>query len=114
MSKYVEIIISGVYIALSVVMFIITWISTIKSKNKTEKEELTNKTISEIQDLALDLIEQAEQFKNYTGEEKLNWTITRLKQVNQTLYNEDDLIRLVNKLVETTKKVNVSTGKKTS
>lgn len=113
MEKYVEIIISGIYILLSVVMFIITWVNAIRSKNKATKEELTNKTISEIQDLAIDLIKEAETFKNYTGEEKLNWTITRLKQINQTLYNEDELIALVNKLVETTKKVNVSTGKKT-
>lgn len=113
MQKYVEIIIWGFYILVSVVMLIISWIYTIKSRNKEAQKELTNKTISEIQDLALDLIQQAEQFKNYTGEEKLNWTITRLKQINQNLYNEDELIELVNKLVETTKKVNAPNEKKT-
>lgn len=113
MEKYVEIIISGVYILLSVIMFVITWINAIKSKNKATKEELLNKTISEVNETALKLIQEAEQFKNYTGEEKLNWTVTRLKQLNQTLYNEEELIGIVNKLVEATKNVNVSTGKKT-
>ena len=113
MDKYVEIIISGIYILLSVVMFIITWVNAIKSKNKATKEDFINKTISEVNETALQLIQEAEKFNNYTGEEKLNWTITRLKQVNQTLYNEEELIGLVNKLVEATKNVNASKGKKT-
>lgn len=93
-------------------MFIITWITTIKKKNKEKTEELTNQTLEQIQNTAIALIEDAEEFENYTGEEKLNWVVTRLKNLNQSIYNDDELVELVNKLVDVTRNVNVSSSKK--
>lgn len=104
--KILTLVIGGTYVILTVILYITQWINAIKTKNKEKQAALINATQSQITDTALQLIQEAEKFKNYTGTEKLNYVITRLKQVNQTLYNEDDLIELVNKLVETTKNVN--------
>lgn len=104
--KILTLVIGGSYVILTVILYITQWINAIKTKNKEKQAALINATQSQITDTALQLIQEAEKFKNYTGTEKLNYVITRLKQVNQTLYNEDDLIELVNKLVETTKNVN--------
>lgn len=109
--KILTIVIGGAYVILTVVLYITNWINAIKSKNKEKQAALINATQSQITDSALQLIEDAEKFKNYTGEEKLNYVITRLKQINQTLYDESGLIELVNKLVETTKNVNSKGGK---
>lgn len=107
--KILTIAIGGAYVILTIVLYITNWINAIKSKNKEKQAALINATQSQITDSALQLIEDAEKFKNYTGEEKLNYVITRLKQINQTLYDEAGLIELVNKLVETTKNVNSKT-----
>lgn len=115
MENYVRIIYMIVllgYIALTIIMAIITWIKTLKSKNQEKIEALKNKTQEEFTNLALDYIQQAEEFKNYTGEEKLNWVVTRLKPFNQTLYDDNELIAFINKLVEVTKNVNNKGGKK--
>lgn len=111
MGKYVDIIVSGVYILLSFIMFIATWINAKRTSDKAKKEELMNKTQEEISNLAIEYIKEAETFKNYTGAEKLNWVKTRLMQANQNIYGEDDLTALVNKLVAMTKNVNVDQKK---
>lgn len=115
METYVQIIymiVLSVYIAFSIIMAFITWMKTLKSKNAEKIEALKNKTQEELTNLAMTLIEDAEKFKNYTGEEKLNYVVTRLKQVNQNLYDENGLIDFVNKLVDVTKKVNVQIQQK--
>lgn len=105
-ANIVEYTVAGVYVLVSAIALIVSWVQSIKDKNKARQKELANKTAQEIDATARDLIETAETFKNYTGVEKLNWVITRLKQLNQNLYGEDELISLVNSIVKTTKNVN--------
>lgn len=102
----VEYIMLGLYIAISFIAWVVTIIDTIKEKKKAKAEALLNQTAQEVDAAARNLIEEAETFTNYTGTEKLNWVVTRLKQLNQKLYGEAELISLVNQIVSTTKKVN--------
>lgn len=106
MDIYVDLAIKCAYILVSFVVFIIALIQAIKSKNKARKQEILNATEQEIQSTALELIQKAEEFKNYSGEEKLNFVLTRMKKLNQTLYGEAELTTLINNLVAMSKNVN--------
>lgn len=111
MENYVQIIymaLAAAYIAFTIIMAIITWVQTLRSKNAQKIEELKNKTFQEFELLARGYIEEADQFKNYTPDEKLNYVITRLQKVNQNLYDDNALVKFVNGLVDFTNNVNVN------
>lgn len=111
MENYVQIIymlVCASYIALTIIMAIVTWVRTLKRNNAEEIEKLKNKTREEFEELARGFIEEAEQFKNYSKEEKLNYVVTRLKPLNQNFYDDNGLIQFVNGLVDFTNKVNVN------
>lgn len=111
MEKYVTIVIGSLYIIFTIIMYIQTWITAIKNKNKAKQEELLNASKEEIYNNCMTLVKDAEKFKNYTGEEKFNWVLTRLQQLNQKIYSEVELSDLINKIVDTTKNVNNKEGK---
>lgn len=111
MENYVQIIYmacAAAYIAFTIIMAVVTWVQTLKSKNAQKIEELKNKTFEELETMARGFIEEAEQFKNYDKTEKLNYVVTRLKQVNQNLYDDNGLVTFVNGLVDFTNNVNVN------
>lgn len=106
MDIYVDIAIKCAYILVSLIAFVVMLIQTNKNKNEAKKQAILNATEQEIQNTALELIQKAEEFKNYSGEEKLNFVLTRMKALNQTLYGETELTALINKLVAMSKNVN--------
>ena len=107
MEKYVEIITGGIYIVASLCFLIYSFYRTKKAKNAEEAERLKGETVTMIQNTAMELIQKAEEFKNYTGEEKFNYVLTRLKQLNQNLYGESELGEIINELVKMSNNVNV-------
>lgn len=111
MEKYVTIAIGSLYIIFTIIMYIDTWVTAKKNKNKAKQEELLNASKEEIYNTCMTLVQDAEKFKNYTGEEKFNWVLTRLQQLNQKIYGEVELGGLINKIVDTTKNVNNKEGK---
>lgn len=83
---------------------VVALISKIKEK-KTLNENVTTGTLY---NEAQNLIEEAEKFANYSGEEKFNYVLTRLEKK----YGRDDVdteyfTLIINDLVALTKKVNV-------
>lgn len=84
-----------------------------KIKAKKQKDE--NVTIGFIYNETEALIEEAEKFVNYSGEEKFNYVLTRLEKK----YGEDEsdteyFTMIINDLVALTNKVNVSKKNKVS
>lgn len=84
-----------------------------KIKAKKQKDE--NVTIGFIYNETEALIEEAEKFVNYSGEEKFNYVLTRLEKK----YGEDEsdteyFSMIINDLVALTNKVNVSKKNKVS
>lgn len=90
-----------------IIRFVALYIKA-KKVSKTEENQVKEaKTVEEFEKLAMEFIVEAENFKDYSGEERLNYAVTRLLQVNQNLYGESQIIELVNRLVDLTNKVNV-------
>lgn len=107
MEKYVEIATGAIYIIASICFLIFSFYKAMKTKKQEEIERLKGETASMVRSTAMELIQKAEEFKNYTGEEKFNFVLTRLKQLNQNLYGETELGEIINQLVEMSNNVNV-------
>lgn len=97
-------IIFAVYIVVYVISLLATLIPTIKSKNYTQ-------AINDAIIGAKKFIEEAEQFKNYTGEEKFNYVLTRLKLETENKFSDETLATIIENLIDLTN--NVNTSKKT-
>lgn len=106
--RYVEISLAVVYVVASVFSLIVSWLRAKRANNIAEQEKIkaTIKTAAE------QFIKDAEQFKNYAGEEKLQYVVTRLKGINQSVYSDDELVALINELVKLTNDVNTAETKK--
>lgn len=107
MEKYVEIITGAIYIIASICFLVFSFYKSIKNKKQEEVERLKSETASIVRSTAMELIQKAEEFKNYSGEEKFNYVLTRLKQLNQNLYGETELGEIINQLVEMSNNVNI-------
>ena len=107
MEKYVEIATGAIYILASICFLVFSFYKALKAKKQEEVERLKGETASLVRSTAMELIQKAEEFKNYTGEEKFNFVLTRLKQLNQNLYGETELGNIINELVEMSNNVNV-------
>ena len=107
MEKYVEIITGAIYIVASICFLIFSFYKAIKAKKQQELEKLKSDTATLVKNTAMELIQKAEEFKNYTGEEKFNFVLTRLKQLNQNLYGETELGEIINELVKMSNNVNI-------
>ena len=107
MEKNVEMIISICYILATFAFLVYNFWRAKKAGKQTEAERIKNETEQTIINSALEFIQQAEKFTNYTGEEKLNWVLTRLKTLNQNLYKDNELVELINYLVNVTNNVNI-------
>lgn len=102
MDSYVWDILS--YVGVPVVVLILNIIYFVINK---KKGKLTNITLGDIFKQTVELISTAETFKNYTGVEKKTYVLTRIKQLSQNIYNDEQLSELIDKLVDFTNTVNV-------
>lgn len=108
MSDYIlEYVIKCVFILLEIVLLIVLYIKRKKASTDEENTRKDAQTRDAFWSIAMECIEDAEKFKNYTGEERQNYVLTRLQKINQTLYNEEEIVKIVDKLVDLTNKVNV-------
>ena len=109
---YIKLAVIGFYIIVAIVVSIRSLVKSFKKKNENENEKTIYEQYIEIFAKAKEFIEQAEKFVNYSPEEKHNYVLTRLKEINQTVFDELGLTNLINNLVAFTKSVNVNSEKK--
>lgn len=99
--KYVPYIVSG---ATAIVSFTIWFVTFLKEKDKNKKLEMLKQAI-------LGIMETAETFKNYTGEEKKQYVFTRAKEflVEQKLkFDDTKLSALIERFCDFSNNVNVN------
>lgn len=97
-----------VLLAYYAVLAIVVGVSTIISQVKKRKKENKDITLSYIYDTAMNLIEEAEKFKNYSGEEKKNYVMTRLKQLFGDAMTDSDFSVIIEDLISLSKRVNIN------
>lgn len=97
-----------VLLAYYAVLAIVVGISTIISQAKKRKKENKDITLSYIYDTAMNLIEEAEKFKNYSGEEKKNYVMTRMKQFFGDAMTDSDFSVIIEDLIQLSKRVNIN------
>lgn len=97
-----------VLLAYYAVLAIAVGVSTIISQVKKRKKENKDITLSYIYDTAMNLIEEAEKFKNYSGVEKKNYVMTRLKQFFGDAMTDSDFSVIIEDLISLSKRVNIN------
>lgn len=106
--QYIQMALSIAYVAGSIAGMIVAWIKAKKANDKAKEEAIKNNVKEQIKIF----IQDAEQFKNYTPQERLMYVVTRAKCINQNVYSEDEIIDITNKEVEFTNNVNTPETKK--
>jgi hypothetical protein len=84
------------------IVFIIKFIQAVKSKKKIINNSL-------LEDAIAPLMEIAEKFKNYSGEEKKEYVLTKINQFaldNNLEFDESALSIKIEELIDLTKQVN--------
>jgi len=79
----------------------------------TEDLKISNKLVN-VSNVLMELVQNAESFKNYTGTEKLNYVLTKYQLYclqNSLNYNEDCAKTEIEKIIDVTKNVNTKTCK---
>lgn len=89
-----------------IILFIISIVSSLITYSKTKDKA---KLKENVRRACMLFIKEAEQFKNYTGEEKKNYVLTRLKSLTN-LFTDTQLSDMIEEFVELTKKVNTKGG----
>ena len=108
MSDYIlEYGIKSVFIVLEIVLLIVLYIKRKKASTNEENIKQDAQMRDTFWTIAMECIADAEKFKNYTGEERQNYVLTRLQKINQTIYSEEQIVKIVDMLVDLTNKVNV-------
>lgn len=89
-------------IGLLVISIVSSLITYAKTKDRAKLKE-------NVKMACMQFIKEAEQFKNYTGEEKKNYVLTRLKSLTN-LFTDTQLSNMIEEFVELTKNVNTKGG----
>ena len=90
---------------------LITFITMIFKLSKNIKERKVLEGLQELNKDIISLIEQAESFTNYTGEEKKEYVLTRVERLinnNKFKVNEEKVSEKIEELIELSNNVNVN------
>ena len=107
-----EVILSILGTLLGMVVTILTFIIKLSKSKKVRK---TAEEMLLVSNKLCEYVEAAEEFKNYTGEEKKNFVLTKMNQFtldNNFNFNSDYIVEKLESLIATTKKVNVKSSDK--
>lgn len=100
-----------IYIAMFVLSLVTTILSVIIKHTKSEKTKNTATSILNIVDKIQGLIIEAEKHVNYSGNDKFDFVMTRMKaflMANKIAINEDTIIDLIEKEIVLSKNVNTN------
>lgn len=101
-----EVILSILGTGLGIFITILTFI--IKMTKNTKIRKHAERLLALTNQLSV-FVEEAESFRNYTGEEKKNYVLTKMNRYsldNKLEYDEEYISKKLEELIETTKKVN--------
>lgn len=107
-----EFVLSMIGTILGMVITILTFIIKLSKSKKVRK---TAEEMLVVSNKLCEYVEIAEGFKNYTGEEKKNFVLTKMNQYsidNNIKFDSNYIIEKLESLIETTKKVNVKSDNK--
>ncbi len=109
--KEIEIIISLIGTCLGLFITLLTYFLKFTKNQKIRKQA---ESILELTNKLLPYIKEAEEFQNYSGQEKREYVLTKANRYaieNKVPYNELEVIKKVEELVSLTKEVNKKTIK---
>lgn len=95
--------------------FMISVFTLILKLSKNKKIRKTAEQMLRITDEISRLMIEAEQFKNYTGEEKKNYVLTKINQYsieNRIPFSSDTISEKLEEMIELTKNVNAEEKRK--
>lgn len=107
-----EFVLSMIGTILGMVITILTFIIKLSKSKKVRK---TAEEMLVVSNKLCEYVEIAEGFKNYTGEEKKNFVLTKMNQYsidNNIKFDSNYIIEKLESLIEITKKVNVKSDNK--
>lgn len=94
------------YSIVVIISIIISIVNVIKSKKANNIAEAKNEAINILKNNINELIKDAEKLKNYTGEEKKNYVLTRAIQLACGLMTNEEIDNYIETQVELTDNVN--------
>lgn len=113
--KIASIILTAIVIVLSVITMLLKKSNNKKAQEIASKLEHATSGIITVKNVILEFMEQAEQFVNYTGNDKKSWVITKTKEYcirNGIAYDDELIDSTLESLIEFSKRVNAPDEKK--
>lgn len=107
-----EFVLSMIGTILGMVVTILTFVIKL---SKSKKVRRTAEEMLVVSNKLCEYVEEAEGFKNYTGDEKRNFVLTKMNQFsidNNIKFDSNYIIEKIESLIATTKKVNVKSEDK--
>ncbi|MDE6586411.1 MAG: hypothetical protein K2K80_07015 [Clostridia bacterium] len=98
---------TAVSFLIATVVFIVKFVRSIRTRKMIASE-------SDLLDAVIPLIELAEKYKNYSGEEKKEFVLTKLNQFaieNKISFDSDAIVKRIEELIILSKNVNVNITK---